>query len=171
MKKIIITLVLALAPTLFFGQSVFDKFDGPDEVKTVVVSKKMFEMMGNVKTNDKDTQQFFGLIKTLENLKVFTTSDTKYRADMKATVDKYLGTKKLEELMRVSDSGKNVKIYVNSGGSKTQVKELLMYIDGKGNEESVIVSLTGNFDLNDISALVDKMKIPGGEELKKASKK
>lgn len=171
MKKIIITLLLATAPTLFFGQSVFDKFDGPDEVTAVVVSKKMFEMMGSVKTNDKDAQQFLNLVKSLDNLKVFTTSDSKYRTDMKTTVDKYLGTKTLEELMRVSDSGKNVKIYVNSGGSKTQVKELLMYIDGKGSDESVIVSLTGNFDLNDISALVDKMNIPGGEELKKASKK
>src|SRR5690606_14584419 len=98
-------------------------------------------------------------------------SDTKNRTDMKATVDKYLGTKKMEKLMRDSDAGKNEKIYVNSGGSKTQVKELLMYIDGKGSDESVIVSVTGNFDLNDISALVDKMNIPGGEELKKASKK
>lgn len=171
MKKIIITLLLACVPSIIFAQNIFDKFDGPEEITAVVVSKKMFEMMGNVKTNHKDSQQFLSLVKTLDNLKVFTTSDAKYRADMRTTINSYLGTKKLEELMRVSDSSSNVKIYVNSGGSATQIKELLMFIDGKTDKETTIISLTGNFDLNNISALVDKMNLPGGEELKKASKK
>ena len=170
MKKIIITLVLALAPTLFFGQTLFDKFDGPDEIITVVVNKKMFEMMGNVKTNDQDAQQFLRLVKGLDNLRVFTTSDKKWSADMKATVNKHLKSSALEELMRVSDSGKNVKIYVKSGDTVTKVKELLMFIED-ANSETVLLSLTGNFDMNDISALTDKMNLPGGEELKKASKK
>jgi hypothetical protein len=32
------------------------------------------------------------------------------------------------------------------------------------------MSLTGNFDLNEISILTDKMRIPGGDDLKKATK-
>ena len=32
------------------------------------------------------------------------------------------------------------------------------------------MSLIGNFDLNEISILTDKMRIPGGEDLKKATK-
>lgn len=170
MKKIFITLVLALAPTLFFGQSLFDKFDGPEEITTVVVNKKMFEMMGNVKTNDKDAQQFLRLIKGLDNLRVFTTTDKKWSSDMKAAVEKHLKSNTLEELMRISDAGKNVKIYVKSGDTSTKVKELLMFIED-GNNETVLLSLTGNFDMNDISALTDRMNLPGGEELKKASKK
>lgn len=170
MKKIIITFVLAVAPALFFGQSLFDKYDGPDEITTVIVNKKMFEMMGNVKTNDQDAQQFLRLIKGLDNLRVFTTSDKKWSADMKATVEKHLKSNTLEELMRVSDGGKNVKIYVKSGDTTTKVRELLMFIED-GKNETVLLSLTGNFDLNDISALTDKMNLPGGEELKKASKK
>src|SRR5690554_2106544 len=123
MKKIFVTLVLALAPTLFFGQSLFDKFDGPEEIKTVVVNKKMFEMMGNVKTNDKDAQQFLRLIKGLDNLRVFTTTDKKWSSDMKATVEKHLKSNTLEELMRISDAGKNVKNYIKSGDTSTKVKE------------------------------------------------
>lgn len=171
MKKLLLTLLIALTPLYFFGQINFDKYDGPEEITTVIVSKKMFEMMGNVKTNDKDSQQFLKLVKGLDNLKVFTTSDKKWSADFKTTVDKYLKTSTLEELMRVSDGGKNVKIYVNSGNTPTKVKELLMFIDGSGKDDTVLLSLTGNFDLNDISMLVDKMKLPGGDALKKASKK
>lgn len=170
MKKIIITLVVALSPILFFGQSLFDKYDGPDEIITVIVNKKMFEMMGNVQTNDKDAQQFLRLIKGLDNLRVFTTSDKKWSSDMKSTVDKHLKSNALEELMRISDAGKNARIYIKSGDTATRVKELLMFIED-GKNETVLLSLTGNFDLNDISALTDKMNLPGGEELKKASEK
>jgi hypothetical protein len=51
------------------------------------------------------------------------------------------------------------------------VKELLLFMDGSGKDESVLMSITGSFNLNEISALTDKMKLPGGAELKKASKK
>ena len=166
MKKIIITFLLTIAPTLFFGQSIFDKYYGKDEVVATAVSKKMFEMMGNVKSNDKNAQQFLRLSKGIDKLQIFTTSDKKWSADIKSTVEKHLKSNALEELMRVSEGGENVKIYINSGGSTANVKELLMFIED-GKSETVLLSLIGNFDLNDLSVLGDK--IPGGEELKKAS--
>jgi hypothetical protein len=133
----------------------------------------MFQMMGSVKMDnkDKETQQYLNLIKKLDNLKVFTTNSTRVTADMKATSEKYMKSAGLEELMRVNDNGKNIKISVKSGSNDSQIKELLMFMEGssKGNE-TVLMSLTGDFDLNEISVLTDKMKIPGGDELKKATK-
>ena len=38
-------------------------------------------------------------------------------------------------------------------------------------KQAVVLSLTGNFNLDEISALTEKMNLPGGNELKKASKK
>ena len=130
--------------------------------------------MGNVKMNasDKEAQQYLALVKKLDNLKVFTTSSNKTTTDMKATAERYIKSSGLEELMRVNDAGKTIKILVKSGAKETQIKELLMFIEGgsgKGNE-TVLMSLTGNFDLDEISVLTDKMRIPGGEALKKASK-
>jgi len=89
---------------------------------------------------------------------------------MKATADKYLKTASLEELMKINEKGKSVKIYVKSGATDSQIKELLMFIDGTGKEETVLMSLTGNFDLDELSVLTEKMKLPGGDDLKKASK-
>jgi hypothetical protein len=38
-----------------------------------------------------------------------------------------------------------------------------MFIEGGSkSNETVLMSLTGNFDLNEISILTDKMRIPGG---------
>jgi hypothetical protein len=46
-----------------------------------------------------------------------------------------------------------------------------MFIEGGSkSNETVLMSLTGNFDLNEISILTDKMRIPGGDDLKKATK-
>ncbi|MFN4198875.1 MAG: DUF4252 domain-containing protein [Flavobacterium sp.] len=173
MIRFIITLVLALVSQVLFSQNVFEKFENNDEVTTVIVSKKMFEMMGKVKVDSKDpqTQQFLNLVKKLENLKVYTTSNLKVGAELKLAAEKYLKTANLEELMRINDSGKNVRILVRTGIKDTQVRELFMLIEGSAKDkETVILSLTGDFDLNEISALTDQMNLPGGDELKKASK-
>jgi hypothetical protein len=173
MNKIILTFVFALIPILFFGQSAFDKFDGREEVTSVIVNKKMFQMMGNVKmdSKDKEAQQYLNLVKKLDNLKVFTTESNKTTVEMKAAVEKYIKTAVLEELMRVNDGGKSIKILIRSGVKDTQIKELLMFIEGSGKgSDTVLMSLTGDFDLDEISVLTDKMKIPGGDVLKKATK-
>ena len=102
--------------------------------------------------------------------KVFTTKSTRVEGEMKLAAEKYVKTAGLEELMRVNDNGRNVKIMVKSGTTDTQIRELLMFIEGAKNEDTVLMSLTGNFDLNEISVLTDKMRFPGGDDLKKATK-
>ncbi|MES2748428.1 MAG: DUF4252 domain-containing protein [Bacteroidota bacterium] len=170
MKKIISIIALVLVSNTFFAQSVFDKFDDNDKITAVIVNKKMFSLMGDVNSKDKDAKELMSLVKKLDNLRVFVTSDDKLSNEMKATADKYLKTSGMEELMRINEKGKSVKIYVKSGAKDSQVKELLMFIEGSGKEETVLMSLTGNFDLDELSALTDKMNLPGGDELIKAGK-
>lgn len=173
MKKFILTILVILVSNTFFAQTAFDKYDGLDGVTAIVVNKKMFQMMSSVKVDakDKETQQYLSLLKKLDNLKVFTTTSTKLSADMQSTAEKYVKSAGLEELMRVNDSGKNVRILVKSGSTGSQVKELLMFIEGANKQnETVLMSLTGSFDLSEIAILTDKMKIPGGDDLKKATK-
>jgi Domain of unknown function (DUF4252) len=175
MLKFITTIAVLLATNLFFGQSMFDKYDGLENVTAIIVNNKMFDLMSKIKpdTTDKEAQQFMSFIKKLDNLKVFTTTSVKMTADMKLTSEKYLKTASLEELMRVNDGGKNIKIYVKEGSASSKIKELFMFIEGSGSKENqtVIMSLTGDFDLDEISALTNKMNLPGGEALKKAAKK
>jgi hypothetical protein len=173
MRKLVLVLMFSVLPTAFYGQAAFDKFDGQDDVTSIIVNKKMFELMSKVKVDasDKSAQPYLNLIKKLDNLKVFTTNSTRVTSEMKATADKYTKSAGLEELMRINDGGKNIKILVRSGAKDSQIKELLMFMEGtsKGNE-TVLMSLTGDFDLNEISVLTDKMRLPGGDELKKATK-
>lgn len=173
MKKIVLIVVLFLMSFLSNAQTALDKFDGQSTVSSVIVNKKMFELMSKVKMESKEDLAYLNLIKKLENLKVYKTSSAKTTSDMRTTVDKYLTTAGLEELMRVNESGKNAKIYVKSVAGSTQIQELLMFIEGTGvkGSETVLMSLTGNFDINEISLLTKRMNLPGGEVLNSAAKK
>ncbi|WP_026706788.1 DUF4252 domain-containing protein [Flavobacterium frigidarium] len=172
MRKFLFLTTIILYSSSFFAQASFDKYNDQDDIKTVVVNKKMFELMSKVRVDasDAETQRYMTLIKKLDNLKVYTTRNSKRAQDMKITADKYVSSAGLEELMLVNQDGKNVKISVKSGAGNS-INELLMFIDGaNSSEETVLMSLTGNFYLNEVSALTDKIKIPGGVDLKDVTK-
>lgn len=170
MRKLLISLIVVLSANTFFAQSVFDKFEDQDGITSVVVNKKMFSLLSKMEVKDKSEQLYVNLIKKLENLRVFVTQSDKKSDEMKAVADKYIKSSSLEELMKINEKGKNVKIYVKSGASESQIKELMMFVQGSGTEETVLMSLIGDFDLNELSVLTDKMNLPGGDDLKKASK-
>ena len=113
-KFFLLTMIFAFSSSAVFSQNSFDKFDGQDGVTSIIVNKKMFELMSKVKVDasDKETQQYLNLIKKLDNLKVFTTKSSRVEGEMRIVADKYIKTAGLEELMRVNENGRNVKILV-----------------------------------------------------------
>nr|WP_321412280.1 DUF4252 domain-containing protein [uncultured Allomuricauda sp.] len=178
MKKYILITVMALLPLAGFSQSLFDKFEDLDEVTSVVVNKSMFNLLAkiDVEVDDPEAQDFMDIASSLKSLKVFTTEDKKIGNDMKSSVDSYLRSSKMEELMRVKDKDANVKFYIKEGRDADHVSELLMFVTGLGDVEAngrkfetVILSLTGDIDLNKIGSLTKKMNLP--EELNEAGKK
>ncbi|KDN56212.1 DUF4252 domain-containing protein [Flavobacterium seoulense] len=173
-KKVFLSLLVALASSSFYGQAVFDQFDGQEEIVSVIVNKKMFELMSKVKVDpsDKETQQYLKLIQNLENLKVFSTTNGTAAKKMKDVAEGYIKAADLEELKKENTQGKQITIDVKRTGTN-QLKEFLMFIDddADGIKRSVLMSLTGVFSLNDISILTDKMQIPGGTELKRLTQK
>ena len=178
MKKYILIAVMTVLPLAGFSQSLFDKFEDLDDVTSVVVNKSMFNLLAkiDVEVDDPEAQDFVDIASSLKSLKVFTTENKKIGDDMKASVDSYLKSSKMEELMRVKDKDANVKFYIKEGKDADHVSELLMFVTGMKNVEAdgrkfetVILSLTGDIDLNKISSLTKKMNLP--EELNEAGKK
>ena len=178
-KKLILTLMLAIAPMFIFAQSIFDKYEDMDDVSTVVVTKKAFELMVKMGGNSDEAKEYVNMISNLNNLRVLATENATIAADMKIKVNTYLKSSKLSELMRVKDKEGNVKIYIKEGKDKDHVSELFMFVEGISkqmggddrNPEAIIVSITGDIDLNKISELTSKMNIQGGEHLKNVNKK
>jgi len=75
MKKKINYSILFLFALLFssnsFAQDVFTKFEKDKNINSVIVNKKMFEMMANVKveTTNPEEKVYFDLIKKLNHLR------------------------------------------------------------------------------------------------------
>lgn len=174
MKKIIVLIAIAIIPFTNYAQSsIFDKFEDMDDVTTIVVTKELFKMASKFSAGGEEGKEYFDLVKNLNNLKFFATEDPDIAKEMSSVVTKYLKSEKLVELMRVKDKDANVKIYIRKGKDDDHVSELLMYVSGiekYNNEikaESVILSLTGNIDLNKISKVVDGYIPNSGKHLKK----
>lgn len=175
MKKITLLLVLFALPLIGFSQSTFDKFEDMEDVSTVVVNQNMFKLFSRIESEDPEAQEFMEMVKSLKDLKVFITEDKAIAADMKDTFEKYIKKTSLQELMRVKDKDVNVKFYIKQGRDEDHVSELLMFVNGlkdvKLNDrkfETVLLSLTGDIDLNKISSLTRKMNLPS--ELEKVDK-
>ncbi|MDT8413914.1 MAG: DUF4252 domain-containing protein [Flavobacteriaceae bacterium] len=175
MKKILITLSLVILTTATYAQSAFDKFENTEDVKVVIMNKNLFKMLSSFKgavADDPEAQQYMELIQTLDNLRVFSTSNKKVALDMENTFNIYLKNNKLDELMRVKENNSNIKFYVKPGKTENMVNELLMFVNTRNEQspdstETIILSITGLIDLNKISALTEKMNIPGGDQIGK----
>ena len=165
MKNLILILSFILTTQVSFGQSIFDKFEDNDDVTTVVINKKMFEMISSIseEVDGDDAKEFTDVAKNIAELKIFTTEKASVATEMYTVMQKYIASEKLVELMRIKDKGQSVKVYVREGNSENFVKELIMYVkDTSG--QSVLMTLTGNIDLRKIGKIADKVK--GAESLK-----
>jgi len=181
MKKLLVSSLFIICVNLGFGQSVFDKYENKNSVSSMVINKSMFSLLAkfDVVADDKETQDFIDIASSIKSLKVFTTTDKTVAADMSYDVAQYLKSTKLSELMRFKDQKTQIKFYVREGRDDSHVEELLMFVTGvselgdldiNGRKiETVLLSLTGDIDLNKINALITKMNLP--QELKKVNEK
>ncbi|MFD0962964.1 DUF4252 domain-containing protein [Pseudofulvibacter geojedonensis] len=180
MKKLILLLGLVLLPLVTNAQNYFDSLEENDDVTAIVVNKNMFKLMSkiDIDTDDPEAQEYISLIKNIDDLKVFVSKKPDVSAKMHDMMNQYRKKANLEELMRVKDKDANVKFYFKQGSNEDKVAELLMFVTGindvnvnGGNVETVLLSLTGDIDLKQISKLTNEMDLPGGKHLKKAEKK
>ena len=175
MKKIAILLTMAILPMISWGQNAFDSFENEKDVSAVVVTKNMFKLLSkmDLNSNDPEAQAYLNMVNNLENIKIFTTENASIAKRMDDAVAKYIASSKdLGELMRVKEDGKNIRFYSKEGKNENFVSELLMHLEGTidGKSTSVIMSITGDLDLRQISKLTEELKVPGSEQLKNIDK-
>ncbi|QXP67837.1 DUF4252 domain-containing protein [Polaribacter sp. AHE13PA] len=163
MKKIAILIALVVAPMVTSAQSFFDTLEDMNGVDMVVVTKDAFELISkfkNVKVDDNEGMKVFQMIQDLKEFKMFSTKDTDIANKMESMANAAIKKQNLTQLMRIKDDNSRVKIYVQSTPNKDYVSEVLMFIKGvdkqtSGQADAIVVSLTGNIDINKMSELAD----------------
>ncbi len=184
MNKTFLTFIIAMmmVPLSGMAQNIFDKYNDNSEVTFVSIKPRMFQMIANmgIDIEDQEAKAYMDMVKSITSFKTMITSNKSISSDIAKWVRSRSGS--LEELMEVKDNGTEVKFYVKEGKDADHVKELLIFVNGidkvmKGNGieingenrkiETVVVSLTGDINLNEISKLTNKMNIPGGQHLEK----
>ena len=176
MKKIALIFALAIVPMVSWAQNAFDSFEDEKDVSSVVVTKNMFKLLSKMDLNssDPEAQAYLKMVNDLDNIKIYTTVNPTVAQKMDDAVAKYISSSKsLGELMRVKEDGKNIRFYSKEGKNENYVSELLMHLDGMvdGKPTTIIMSITGNIDLKQISKLTEDLKVPGSDHLKDIDKK
>ena len=163
MKKIILLIAFVVAPIVTNAQSFFDTLEDMDGVDVVVVTKDAFELISkfnNINIDDNEGMKVFQMIQDLKEFKMFSTDDIAVANKMGTMVNIAIKKQKLTELMRIKENESRVKIYVKASKNKDYVSEVLMFVKGISKKtdkmsEAMIISLTGNIDINQMSELAD----------------
>ena len=155
MKKLITTVVLAMMPTLFFAQSAFGKFEKDAEVTSVVIGKKAFSMLAATKIgNNENTAHLMEAIAEVESVSVYTTDFPASATELKSAAKTHLKKGKFEPLVQVKEKGKHVTISVREDRKSNKVREVLIFVDGTADQETVVISVVGNFDLQKLADMI-----------------
>ncbi len=181
-RLIVFVMAIMLMPLIGMAQkNIFEKYSDNSDVTFISIKPKMFQMIAKmgIDIEDKEAKAYMDMVKSITSFKTIITDNKAIALDISKWVKSRSGS--LEELMEVKDDGTEVKFYVKEGRDADHVKELLIFVNGidkvmkesieiNGEQrkiETVVVSLTGDIDLNEISRLTGQMNIPGGKHLKK----
>jgi len=168
MKTLLIALLFIGAPILLSAQN-FEKYADMDKVDGILITQNMFKLLsgGDYDSKDPDAQKIAGMVNSLKNIQVYSTSDKSIGASMKKDVKAYVANSKLDKLMQIKESGDRIAFYSKPGKESGKISQLFMFIsDGSEDGEFVILSINGNIDLNNIGKMGEMLKVPGAKALK-----
>ena len=167
-KKIILIIALTFVSNTIFAQSAFEKYERDENVTSFIAGKKTFAMLAKTKFNsdDEKIQKGKEILNQVESVQVYTTEKQSVALDMKTTVAAYAQSAGLEDLMEIKNSGKRISIMVRQGASENIVTQVLVLIttdkvQASKNSETVIVLVTGNFNMEDFSEMISEKTVTG----------
>lgn len=144
----------------------FDQLEDNEEYTKVSVSQKMFSMFTDLEAGSDAEKEFLEAVSKLKGLKVIIADSIPDAASMYKKAVNDVEKAGYEELMSVKDAEENLKFSIIEKDGI--IKELMMVAGG--NKKFVMLSLTGDIDLNNISKIAQEMRIEGMEKLGKMHK-
>lgn len=142
----------------------FEKYNDDDRFTRVSVSSRMFGLFVNFEMDDPDEQELVETISKLKGLKMLIGENVTDAKSIYKEASK-LPEGKMEELMSVKNKDNEFRFYITE--TNGIISELLMV--GYEDNQLFILSVVGEIDLRQLSALSQKMDLDGFEHLKNIS--
>ena len=169
MKRVVIMAVALMLSPMVFGQTasddLFDRYSGKDGYTSIHITQYMFLLFADLDT-DEEMKEFTDMASSIDRMKILTVdSDSLHpnrASEFYSDARKTLPIQEYEELMVVKDGDQTVQMLIQEEGK--MVSEFLMLVND--NSETVVISITGNIDLNQLARMSSKMNIDGLENLK-----
>lgn len=157
--KLIFLVMVLLFSTNLMGQSAFDKFEDNEDVNSVVISEKMFQMISKINSGTPESKDFAENISKLTGMKVFTTQNTKVAELMEVEVQDYLKKRGLSEFTQTKEKESHAKIYVKLANNTKIASELLIFSENTTPQgtQTVIGILFGEIELDKIELLTKNL--------------
>ncbi|MCD4745685.1 MAG: DUF4252 domain-containing protein [Bacteroidales bacterium] len=175
-KSIIILIVIFAFPILINAQNspvekLFEKYTGEEGFTSVDVSQQLFGLFTTIESDDEGFEEFQKAISQLEGLKLLSYTpeepNSKKRTSFYNDIINTVPFKEYKELMIIRENDMVVKFYVKH--EKEIISELIMIANG--DDETVLMNLSGIIDLNSMAKLAGSMNIHGMNHLGKIEKK
>ena len=150
MKRTLFGILLCFCTAIFAHAQTdqFDRFSDMDGVSSVYISKAMFDMMPDMKSEELNLE---GLTGKLENLQVFSSEKSSVIEKMKNTARQvFKPGNGYETLVRIRDNGEHVDIYLKKHSDN--LNEFAVLTQEK-NEFTVII-ITGRLSQKDLQGMI-----------------
>ena len=169
MKKTVLVFALLVGfGTSLFAQSesdaLFDRYSGQDGFTSVHITKYMFQLFADIDT-ESEMEEFREMAAQIDRIKILTAEndsvDNSRAKSFYNQLNKSIPLNKYEELMVVNDGDEQVHMYIIKNGKN--ISEFLMLVSEP--TSAVMISITGDIDLDKLAALSKTMNIDGLEGL------
>jgi len=152
MKRIyIVTLLISFCSLCSMAQqrSVWNELAEMKGVSSVYISKAMFQLMPDMKTEGLDLTQF---IRKLESVQILSSENTVSTMKMKKALQYVAPQNGYEELMRVTEDGEKMVIYWKQ--DKKGKNEFVLLNDEE--KEYTAIVIVGNLTLEEMQKIVQE---------------
>jgi len=166
----VIAVVVFLMPAMLQAQTAIDKlyekYAGKKGFTSINISPEMFKMLASMDSEGNQEEQMLSQLSGLKMLVYEPGNGPKvdFMADVKATVP----MKDYAELMSVDSEGETVKFLVKKAPNN-KISEMLMIVFSE--DETLVMSMTGNLDMATISSISKSLDIQGMDKLDELDKK
>jgi predicted nuclease of predicted toxin-antitoxin system len=169
MKKVFFLLpMLMLAAIQMHAQNdaisrFFSKYADEERFTVVYISPKMFQMVAKIETDDPDWNKFRSVVSKLGGLRVLSADSISDGLALYKEALNKVPINEYSELITVRDGKENVRIWTKDHDNS--IDELLLLVGSPS--QFVMLSFTGNIDLDQISTLSKSLDVKGINHLDK----